>query len=212
MSTFIANIKIPDSKLASEAAELLREHGGDLLWNHSNRVFLFASIRGNERQTKYDPELLYISSLFHDLGLTPAFRSPDKRFEVDGANAAREFLQSRGVPEDSIRLVWDAVALHTSTGIVEYKEAEAALMNFGVGYDVVGKNFESISNEMRRSVVEAFPRDEFKREMLHAFWEGFKHKPQTTYGTMNADVCAMFMPGFKQPNFCDRVLHSRWET
>ena len=147
MSTSIADIKIPDSKLAVEAAELLREHGDDLLWNHSNRVFLFASVRGKLQQTKYDPELLYIGSLFHDLGLTPAFSSPDKRFEVDGANAARDFLRSRGVPEESVRLVWDAVALHTTIGIVEYKESEAALMNFGVRSTSSGKT--STSSRMK---------------------------------------------------------------
>ncbi|OZB92400.1 HD domain-containing protein [Paenibacillus sp. XY044] len=211
MSMSIADIKIPDSKLALEAAELLREHADELLWNHSNRVFLFAAINGNQHQLKYDPELLYISSLFHDLGLTPAFRSPDKRFEVDGANAARDFLQSRGVPEESIRLVWDAVALHTTTGIVEYKETEAALMNFGVGYDVVGKNFDLISEETRRQVVDAFPRNRFKHNILRAFLEGFKHKPETTYGTINADVCELFLPGYKRPNFCQHVLHSRWD-
>lgn len=211
MSNLIADIKIPDSKLAVEAAELLREHGDDLLWNHSNRVFLFASIQGKLRQTKYDPELLYISSLFHDLGLTPKFRSPDKRFEVDGANAARDFLRSRGVPEESIRLVWDAVALHTTIGIVEFKEAEAMLMNLGVSYDVVGKNFDDIPEEVRRQVVTAFPRNQFKRNILNAFLEGFKHKPETTYGTINADICEMLLPGYVRPNFCHHVLHSRWE-
>ncbi|AZN41727.1 HD domain-containing protein [Paenibacillus albus] len=211
MSNLIADIKIPDSKLAVEAAELLREHGDDLLWNHSNRVFLFAAMRGNLNQIKYDPELLYISSLFHDIGLTSAFRSADKRFEVDGANAARSFLASRGVPENSIRLVWDAVALHTTMGIVEYKEAEAALMNFGVGYDVVGKNFDFISTEAREQIVKAFPRNRFKQRILDAFLEGFKHKPETTYGTINADVCEMLLPGYVRPNFCHHVLHSRWD-
>lgn len=211
MANVIADIRIPDSKLAVEAAELLREHGDDLLWNHSNRVFLFASIQGNLRQTKYDPELLYISSLFHDLGLTPKFRSPDKRFEVDGANAARDFLRSRGVPEESIRLVWDAVALHTTIGIVEFKEAEAMLMNLGVSYDVVGKNFDAISEELRRQVVNAFPRNRFKQNILNAFLEGFKHKPETTYGTINADICELLLPGYQRPNFCHHVLHSRWE-
>lgn len=211
MRNLIADIKIPDSKLAIEAAELVRDHADDLLWNHSNRTFLFAAMRGNMNKMKYDAELLYISSLFHDLGLTPAFQSPDKRFEVDGANAARDFLKSRGVPEDSIRLVWDAVALHTSIGIAEYKETEVALMNFGVAYDVVGKNFDLISAETRQQVVEAFPRCGLKHNILHAFLEGFKHKPETTYGTINADICETLLPGYKRPNFCHHVLHSIWD-
>ncbi|SET26781.1 HD domain-containing protein [Paenibacillus sp. NFR01] len=208
----IADIKIPDSKLAVEAAELLREHADDLLWNHSNRVFLFAALKGNLNRVKYDSELLYISSLFHDLGLTAAFRSKDKRFEVDGANAARDFLRSHGVPEESIRLVWDAVALHTTIGVVEYKETEVALMNFGVSYDVVGKNFDLISPEARRQVVEAFPRYQFKENILNAFLEGFKDKPETTYGTINADICEMLLPGYQRPNFCHHVLHSKWNN
>ncbi|MDR6550635.1 HD domain-containing protein [Paenibacillus qinlingensis] len=211
MKNLIADIKIPDSKLAVEAAELIREHSNDLLWNHSNRVYLFAAMKGNLNQLKYDSELLYISSLFHDIGLTSAFRSTDKRFEVDGANAARDFLKSRGVPDDAVRLVWDAVALHTSIGIVEYKETEAALMNFGVGYDVVGKNFDLISAETRQQVVEAFPRNQFKQNILHTFLDGFKDKPETTYGTINADICEMLLPGYKRPNFCHHVLHSKWD-
>ncbi|WP_219837112.1 HD domain-containing protein [Paenibacillus sp. R14(2021)] len=211
MTNLIADIKIPDSKLAVEAAELVRDHADDLLWNHSNRTFLFAAMRGNMNQMKYDSELLYISSLFHDLGITPAFRSPDKRFEVDGANAARDFLKSRGVPEESVRLVWDAVALHTSIGIVEYKETEVALMNFGVAYDVVGKNFDLISAEVRQQVVEAFPRSGLKHNILNAFLEGFKHKPETTFGTINADICEMLLPGYKRPNFCHLVHHSKWD-
>lgn len=149
MSKIIANVKIPDSNLAAEAAELLREHGDELLWNHSNRVFLFAAIQGNQAGLKYDSELLYISSLFHDLGLTPKYSSPDKRFEVDGANAARDFLQSRGVPQESIRLVWDTIALHTTIGVAEYKETEVALMYSGVGYDVMGDNFDLITEKVR---------------------------------------------------------------
>ncbi|MCM0626176.1 HD domain-containing protein, partial [Lysinibacillus sp. OL1_EC] len=85
----VAGIKIPDSILARDARDILRDYGNDLLWNHSNRVFLFGAIMGKEAKKNYDLELLYISALFHDLGLTKEYSSPDLRFEVDGANAAR---------------------------------------------------------------------------------------------------------------------------
>ncbi|MCZ8511632.1 HD domain-containing protein [Paenibacillus filicis] len=211
MSKIIANVKIPDSNLAAEAAELLREHGDELLWNHSNRVFLFAAIQGNQAGLKYDSELLYISSLFHDLGLTPKYSSPDKRFEVDGANAARDFLQSRGVPQESIRLVWDTIALHTTIGVAEYKETEVALMYSGVGYDVMGDNFDLITEKVRQQIVAAFPRNQFKQRILPAFLEGFKHKPETTFGNIKSDVCELLLPGYKRPSFCDCILHSKWD-
>jgi len=211
MNQLVADIRIPDSKLAAGAAELLREHGNDLLWNHSHRVFLFGALQGRNAGVTFDSELLYISALFHDLGLTKTYSSPDKRFEVDGANAARSYLQSYGVPEESIRLVWDAVALHTSIGIAQYKEPEVALIYSGVGYDVMGENFDSLTEEIRAQVVAAYPRDNFKNKILPAFLEGFRHKPETTFGNIKADVCAMLLPGFERRNFCECVLHSPWK-
>lgn len=210
MSHVVAEIQIPDSTLAKAAAELLREHGNDLLWNHSHRVYLFGALMGKRNNVKYDLELLYISALFHDLGLTKHYSSPDKRFEVDGANAARDFLRSYGVPEESARLVWDAVALHTTIGIAQYKEPEVALINSGVSYDVVGENFDAFTEDVRNQVTLAYPRNGFKNKILPAFLEGFAHKPETTYGNIKADVCARLLPGFKRKDFCDSVLHSPW--
>lgn len=210
MSHVVAEIQIPDSTLAKAAAELLREHGNDLLWNHSHRVYLFGALMGKRNNVKYDLELLYISALFHDLGLTKHYSSPDKRFEVDGANAARDFLRSYGVPEESARLVWDAVALHTTIGIAQYKEPEVALINSGVSYDVVGENFDAFTEDVRNQVTMAYPRNGFKNKILPAFLEGFAHKPETTYGNIKADVCALLLPGFKRKDFCDSVLHSPW--
>ncbi|OBZ14234.1 phosphohydrolase [Bacillus sp. FJAT-27264] len=211
MSTSIADIKIPDSKLALGAAELLRDHGDELLWNHSHRVFLFGALQGKNAGLKFDSELLYISALFHDLGLTKQYSSPDKRFEVDGANAARSYLQQNGVPNESIRLVWDAIALHTTIGVAQYKEPEVALIYSGVGYDVMGENFEALTEEVRNQVTTAYPRNNFKNRILPAFLEGFKHKPETTFGNIKADVCGLLLPGFKRTNFCDCVLHSPWQ-
>ena len=210
MSHVVAEIQIPDSTLAKAAAELLREHGNDLLWNHSHRVYLFGALMGKRNNVKYDLELLYISALFHDLGLTKHYSSPDKRFEVDGANAARDFLRSYGVPEESARLVWDAVALHTTIGLAQYKEPEVALINSGVSYDVVGENFDAFTEDVRNQVTMAYPRNGFKNKILPAFLEGFAHKPETTYGNIKADVCARLLPGFKRKDFCDSVLHSPW--
>src|ERR1700754_5111422 len=100
----VAGIAIPDSKIAKEATELLLEHGTEFIYNHSLRVFIFSALNGNRRGLTYDPELLYVSSIFHDLGLTPHYSSPDKRFEVDGANAARDFLEGHGLPPATLQL------------------------------------------------------------------------------------------------------------
>jgi hypothetical protein len=206
----IAGIKIPDSAIAGQATELLCEHGSELLYNHSLRTFLFASLNGRLNNVKYDAELLYVSTMFHDLGLTAHYRSEDKRFEVDGADAARDFLRGHGVPPQSMQLVWDAIALHTSPGIAEYKEPEVALLNYGVALDVIGRGYDQLSNSEREEIVKQFPRNELKKNMITTFFDGFKHKTHTTYGSMNADICACMIPGFKSKDYCDLILHSPW--
>lgn len=210
MSTNIAGIKIPDSRLAVEAQDILKEYGSDLLWNHSNRVYLFGALQGEKAKKNYDAELLYVSALFHDLGLTKKHSSPDKRFEVDGANAARQFLTLHNIDDRSIQLVWDAIALHTTIGVAEHKENEVALLYAGVGLDVMGDGYHDLTAIERDAIMQEFPRNQFKQEILPAFFEGFKHKPETTFGNIKSDVCALYIPNYKSKNFCDCVLHSPW--
>lgn len=206
----IAGIKIPDSAMASQATELLREHGSELLYNHSLRTFLFSSLNGQQNNIRYDAELLYVSTMFHDLGLTAHYRSDDKRFEVDGANAARDFLSGYGIPPQSLQLVWDAIALHTSPGIAEYKEPEVALLNYGAALDVIGRGYDQLSDSIREEIVKQFPRNELKKNMIATFYDGFKHKPHTTYGSINSDICACSIPGYQSKDYCDLIVHSPW--
>src|SRR5258708_36730588 len=117
MAEVVAGMRIPDSKLAWEATDLLREHGTSLLFAHSLRVYLFGAIRGRHRKLTVNHELLYFGAIFHDLGLTAKYRSPDRRFEVDGASAARDFLRANRIDESRAWEVWAAVALHTNAHI-----------------------------------------------------------------------------------------------
>ena len=208
--TRLAGIDIPDSQVAKQATELLLEYGTEFLYNHSLRVFLFSSLNAKRENIKHDTELLYVSSIFHDLGLTPHYSSPDKRFEVDGANAARDFLKSHGYPEQALQRVWDTIALHTTIGVAEYKEPEVALMYSGVGLDVMGEGYEHLSEEHRKEIIQAFPRTDFKKKIIPTFFDGFKHKTDTTFGNIKADVCAFMIPNFHRKNFCDCILHSPW--
>ncbi|MET4084189.1 hypothetical protein ABIB40_004163 [Pedobacter sp. UYP30] len=206
----IAGVEIPDSSIAKQATELLLEHGTEFIYNHSLRVFLFSSLNGQRNNLKYDQELLYISSVFHDLGLTSHYSSPDLRFEVDGANAARDFLKGHGYPADALRLVWDTIALHTTIGIAEHKEPEVALMYSGVGLDVMGEGYENLSEANRLEIIGEFPRNDFKKNIIPTFFKGFEHKTETTFGNIKADVCSFMIPNFHRKNFCDCILHSPW--
>jgi hypothetical protein len=207
MST-IAGIRIPDSTLAKEATDLVREIESDLLYHHSVRVFVFGSLQGQRRALKYDPELLYVGAMFHDVGLVEGHRSKSDRFEVDGANAAREFLRQRGIPAEDVRVVWDAIALHTTPGIPEHKEPEVALVTAGVELDVLGLGYDDISQAQREQVLAALPRVDFKNQIIQAFGAGIAHKPQTAFGNVKADVLERTLPGYRRPNFCEMILAS----
>src|ERR1051325_10534092 len=126
MSYISSAVVIPDSPLAKEAAQVLREYSTDLLINHSMRVYFFGAEQGRQQKLRFDPELLYIAAAFHDFGLIKKFSSQDRRFEVDGANAARQFLTAHKVPEEQVQLAWEAIALHTTPGITQYMRPEVA--------------------------------------------------------------------------------------
>jgi len=205
MSKSVAGIQIPDSKLAREATELLREHGTPLLFAHSMRVYFFGSLRGRRRGLKVDSELLYFGAIFHDLGLTPKYRSPDHRFEVDSANAARDFLRDNGIDELTAGVVWDAIALHTTPEIPWHKRPEIALVTGGVEADVLGDGLGEILAGDRDAVLAAYPRIDFRRGIVCAFADGFAYKPGTTFGTMNADVLERKVPDYQRTNFCDLI-------
>ncbi len=207
----IAGVRIPDSKLAQAATELVRDTESDLLFHHSTRVYYFGALAGQRKKLKFDPELLYIGAMFHDMGLTKQFSSATERFEVDGANAARDFLRGQGIDEAAIDIVWDAIALHTTPGIPQHKKPEVALVTAGVEMDVLGIDYLKFPDAQREAVVQLHPRgDHFKEQIIHAFHDGFCHKPETTFGTVNDDVLALQDPKFKRTNFCSIILNSAW--
>ncbi len=206
-------VSIPDSKMARDLTQLIRDTESELLFHHSTRVYLFGALTGRRKGLKFDPELLYVGAMFHDIGLTEGYRQSQNRFEVDGANAAREFLKGYGIPETSVDLVWDAIALHTTPGIPEHKKPEVALVTAGVEMDVLGLAYDQFPDDQREAVVAAYPRGgDFKNEIIRAFYDGMKHRPESTFGTVNDDVLAHFDPGFKRTDFCSVILQSSWRA
>jgi HD domain len=199
---------IPDSLLAKEATDILREYSTDLLFNHSIRVYLFAAEQGGQQKLRFDPELLYVAAAFHDLGLIKKFSSQNERFEVDSANAARQFLNAHNIAEDQVQTVWQAIALHTTPGIPKHMRPEVALLNSGVLLDVLGVGFDQFPAELREQIVAKYPRKNFKKGFIEEYFAGFAHKPATTYGTVNSGVCERFIPGYQSPNACDLIAAS----
>ncbi|GHF76885.1 hypothetical protein FHX82_002647 [Amycolatopsis bartoniae] len=210
MTTEIAGIPVPDSALATEATELVRDATDDLLYHHSRRVFLFGSLQGRRLGLHADPELLYVGAMFHDLGLTEKYRGETQRFELDGADEARRFLESHGVPETSVRKVWEGIALHTTPEVPWRLEPEVALVTAGVETDVLGIGRDELAEADLAAVVAAHPRPGFKRRILAAFADGFRHRPASTFGTVNADVLEHDDPAFHHLDFVEVILGNSW--
>ncbi|AYD66091.1 MAG: HD domain-containing protein [Pseudomonadales bacterium] len=207
----LRDIAIPDSPLARHAAQLIRDTESELLFNHSTRVYLWGALLGERNGISFDPELLYVASMFHDIGLTSDYRESELRFEVDSANAARAFLRSHHVDEADVTTVWAAIALHTTPGIPEHMHGEIALVQAGAGMDVAGRGFDAITREQRAAVVKTYPRGaDFAASIIDAFYEGMKHRPGTTFGTFNDDFLAHKDPSFERVNVCSIILNSRW--
>jgi HD domain len=206
----IAGIAIPDTPLVREITEYIRDTEDELLFNHSRRVFLFGTLQGKRRGLQPDPELLYAGAMFHDIGLTEGYRTSTLRFEVDGANAARDFLLERGIDEAAARKVWLSIALHTTPGVPEFLDPEIALVTAGVETDVLGIGRSDLSSDAIEAVTAAHPRPDFKNRILRAFNDGMKHRPDSTFGTMNDDVLQHFDDSFVRDNFVQIILNNSW--
>jgi hypothetical protein len=210
MTDIIAGVEIPETSAVEEATSHLRETTSPLIFHHSRRVFLFASLHARELGPQPDPELLYISSMFHDTGLSTPFSDAEQRFELDGADHARKFLLDRGFPDSAAEVVWTAIALHTTPEVPGRMGPEIAATNYGVLTDVLGWGLDGLEGDQVDEIVAAHPRGDFKNEFLQAFVEGLKDRPETTYGTVNADVLEHFVPGFRRGSMVDRVMQSPW--
>lgn len=207
----IHGVRIPDSKLAREMTQFIRDTESDLLFHHSVRVYCWGALTGQRAESTFDPELLYAACMFHDIGLTARYGDSQLRFEVDGANAARDFLRGHGLAASDIETVWNAVALHTTPGIPQFMRPEIALVQVGASMDVAGRGYDQFSDAQRQAVIAAFPREvDFQHGIIDAFYQGMKHRPGSTFGTFNDDVLAFKDPQFQRIDICSVILNSSW--
>jgi hypothetical protein len=176
------------------------------------RVYYFSAATGKRKGLTFDPELLYVSAMFHDMGLTAKHSTATDRFEVDGANTAREFLRQHKISQQDIDTVWTSIALHTTPGIPQYMHPVVALLTNGVEMDVLGIAYSEFSDADREAIVAAYPRTEhFKEDIIQTFYDGIKHKPETTFGNVKADVLADKNPKFQRMNFRGVIRGSQWK-
>jgi len=198
---------LPDSELAQKATRLVAELSPPFLYHHCVRTYLFGDELGRREGFTYDRELLYLSAIMHDLGLTERFDG-NQRFEVEGADAARSFLLEQGVTAEKTEIVWDAIALHSSIGIASRKRPEIALVHFGAGMDVFGLRAGDIPSEVVEKIIVAYPRLEFKNAMIQVLLGQIHRKPQLAALTWLSEVGRSYLPEFAGLNWKELMRNS----
>ena len=196
----------PDTELCLAAMALARDHSPPFLFNHVMRTFAFGRAAGALQGAKYDQEMLFLGSVLHDLGLVEAFIAED-RFELDGADAAADFLSKNGYSDRKIAVIWDAIALHTTLGVSQRKQAEIALLQIGAGIDVGAIPQSLVTPESIEIILAEYPRLGFKQAMLAAMDAVVRRKPMTGVVNLMGDV-GREREHLPIPSFCDVVMHA----
>jgi hypothetical protein len=202
----VAGVPIPDSRLAHAAATLAHTASPAHLYQHVMRTYLFACLLFDRRGTTYDRELVFVGCALHDLGLVEEYMSPTERFEVDGADAARRFLERWHVPQRRVELVWDAIALHGTPGIATRKAPEIAMVCLGAAMDATGLNLDQIPPTAIDAVLATFPRSGFKQVVIETILSLCQTKPLAQQMHPFAEVGRRHLPEFTVPTVEDLVL------
>jgi hypothetical protein len=207
---FLGGVTVIDTPLVTRAMALARKHSEPFLFNHAVRSWLFAVRLGQLQGIPHDEEVVAVGSLLHDLGLTNGF-SGHKRFEIEGADAARAFAHEHGLDDRRVQLIWDSVALNSTPSIAVYKEAEVALCTAGIGLDYGGPQYDRIPPDEMHSILTAFPRLHMKRCFVDSVCRIVKTKPESTYDNFARDFGERFVPGYKPPSSVDYLMSAPFD-
>jgi len=206
----LGSIAVIDTPLVTQAFDYVRTHSEPFLFNHAVRSWLFAARLGQLQGISHDAEVVAVGSLLHDLGLTNKFRG-QKRFEIEGADAARTFARKQGLDDRRAQLIWDTVALNSTPSIALYKETEVALCTAGVALDYGGLQYDQIPPDEMNNILSDFPRLDMKRCFTDSVCAIVKAKPETTYDNFARDFGERFVPGYKPQSSVDFLMNAPFQ-
>ena len=208
----LAGITVIDSPLVTRALDYAREYSEPVLFNHAVRSWLFAVRLGQLQGITHDPEVLAVGTLLHDLGLTEHFSGGHRRFEVEGADVAREFARGQGLDDRRVQLIWDTVALNSTPSLAFYKETEVALSTAGIGLDWGGFQYDRIPPHEMKDILAAFPRLDMKNGFTDSVCRIVKTRPETTYDNFARDFGERFVPDYKAKSSVDFLMNAPFEA
>ena len=207
----LGSITVIDTPLVNRAIEYVRAQSEPFLFNHAVRSWLFAARLGQLQGISYDEEVVAVATLLHDVGLAHNF-SGQRRFEIEGADSAREFAREQGVHDRRVQLIWDTVALNSTPSIALYKETEVALGTAGIALDYGGLQYDKIPPEEMNSILKEFPRLDMKKCFTDSVCRLVKVKPETTYDNFARDFGERFVPNYKPPSTVDFLVNAPFDS
>ena len=206
----LAGIRVPDSQLITAALEYAQKLSEPYLFNHAVRSWLFAVKIGQLKGIDYDPEVVAVGTILHDIGLTDGVSGPN-RFEVNGAAAAVSFIKERGLSNRRVQLIWDLIALNSTPSIALHKEAEVALGTMGIGLDWGGFGFELIPSADMTEILRAFPRLKMKDKFAETCCHLVAARPETSSDNFLRDFGERFVPGYRPISAVDLLMDAPFE-
>jgi hypothetical protein len=206
----LGGVTVIDTPIVTRAMDYARGLSKPYLFNHAVRSWLFAVRLGTLQGIAHDPEVVAVGALLHDLGLTDSFVG-QRRFEIEGADAARAFAREQGLDDRRVQLIWDTVALNSTPSIGLHKEAEVALCTAGIVLDFGGPQYDRIPPDEMKSILAAFPRLDMKRCFTESICHIVRTKPETTYDNFARDFGERFVPDYKPPSSVDFLMHAPFE-
>jgi len=169
----------PDSALAKQAEQTARGLCKDFIMQHSHRTYCFGALLAARNGLKLDREILFVSAMLHDLGVSDTHADDDGSFEWVSAKLAHSFCLEQGAPADRAVLVHNAIALHTSAGIADRLQPEIAMVHFGAGMDLFGMRIDELPAASLSEILEKHPRDGFKERFSPCLLHQAKTKPRS---------------------------------
>jgi hypothetical protein len=209
-ATVIAGVSVSGSPLITEVLEYARQLYDPYLFNHAMRSWLFAAKIGQLKNIDCDLDVVAVGTILHDIGLSAAVPGSN-RFEVNGAAAARSFVEERGITGRRAQLIWDLVALNSTPSIALHKEPEVALGTMGIGLDYGGFFFELVPSADVTEILRAFPRLEMKTKFAAACCRLVTAKPETSSDNFLRDFGERFVPGYKAISTVDLLMNAPFE-
>jgi hypothetical protein len=206
----LSGYDVPETPIVERAIEYSRKLCEPYLFNHAFRSWLFAARLAQLQNIAHDEEVVAIGTLLHDITLNEKFRGP-RRFEVEGADLARDFAIAHGFDRRRTQLIWDSVALNSTPSIALYKEPEVAVCTAGIALDIIGRESERIPSEEVKAILDAYPRLGMKSRITQCFCSIARSHAETTYDNFVRDYGERFVPGYKAPSVVDLVNNAPFD-